>query len=148
AGVRDGRGRQGGTDTRARTDDGDAGAGNGRRVQGICEHEERQGAAADADGRADDQVQLQGSRRGQREALLPPLGRHGRRSLAARGLMKRSLILALGLLTVVAAPLGAQDTPGVGADDANSRAGWTITPSLGAAYMYDDNISLFTDSNG
>src|SRR5437016_3419976 len=57
--------------------------------------------------------------------------------------MKRlSLIVAVGM-SLLAQSMSAQERLGSGAPEPQYRPGWTFTPTIGVAEIYDTNVSLF-----
>jgi hypothetical protein len=57
--------------------------------------------------------------------------------------MTRTFRLTLLVFALLGAGLHAQEKLGSGTPQPDYRAGWTITPMIGFAETYDDNISLF-----
>src|SRR3954470_16473154 len=57
--------------------------------------------------------------------------------------MTRMAILTATLVAAFAAAAGAQENPFSAAPQPALRPGWIFTPSLGVSETYDDNITLF-----
>ena len=57
--------------------------------------------------------------------------------------MTRTTRMTLVLTALLSSGLSAQERLGSGAPPPSFRAGWTLTPAMGFAEVYDDNVSLF-----